>query len=61
VWVENCWDDLWVVMVRGRKLTNPLLTLNAGYLEDRSQTVGDKLHSRKGKSPDHQLRSQSVR
>src|SRR5690554_8085042 len=25
-----------------------------------SQTVGDKLHSRKGKSPDRQLRSQST-
>jgi hypothetical protein len=41
----------------GRKLTGFLLTLNAALLEDRSRTVGDKLHSREGNSPDHQLRS----
>ena len=41
----------------GRKLTGFLLTLNAVTLEDRRQTVGDKLHSREGNSPDHQLRS----
>jgi hypothetical protein len=45
----------------GRKLTRFLLTLNAIVLEDRRQTVGDKLHSREGKSPDHQLRSQNIR
>ena len=41
----------------GRKLTGFLLTLNAVILEDGSRTVGDKLHSREGNSPDHQLRS----
>ena len=41
----------------GRKLTMFLLTLNAMILEDRSQTAGDKLRSREGNSPDHQLRS----
>lgn len=38
-----------------------LLTLNAIVFEDRRQTVGDKLHSREGNSPDHQLRSLSIR
>ena len=42
----------------GREFTRFLLTLNATSLEDRRQTVRDKLHSREGKSPDHQLRSQ---
>ena len=30
------------------------------YLILRSQTVCDKIHSQKGNSPDHQLRSQNV-
>ena len=45
----------------GVSLPGFLLTLNAIMLEDRRQTVGDKLHSREGKSPDHQLRSLSIR
>ncbi len=48
--------ELW-----GRKLTGFLLTLNAITFESRSQTVGDKLHSREGNSPDHQLRSLNIR
>ena len=42
---------------KGRKLTGFLLTPNAIAFEDRRQTVGDKLHSQKGKNPDRQLRS----
>ena len=45
----------------GRKLTDLLLTLNANMFEDRSQTTRDKLRGRKGNSPDHQLRSLSIR
>ena len=45
----------------GRKLTGFLLTLNATILEGRSQTMGDKFHSREGNSPDHRLRSQNIR
>ena len=45
----------------GRKSTGSLLTLNAAILEDRRQTVRDKLHSQEGKSPDHQLRSLNIR
>ena len=30
------------------------------YLMLRSQTVCDKIHSQKGNSPDHQLRSQNI-
>ncbi len=48
--------ELW-----GRKLTGFLLTLNAMAFEDRSQTMGDKFHSREGNSPDHQLRSLNIR
>ena len=35
-------------------------TPNTAYLERRSQTMGDKLHSREGKSPDRQLRSLNI-
>ena len=45
----------------GRKLTGFLLTQNAAIFEDRSQTVGDNLHSQEGNNPDHQLRSLSTR
>jgi hypothetical protein len=38
------------------KLTEISQTPNAGKLERGSETVGDKLHSREGNSPDHQLR-----
>ena len=44
----------------GREFTRFLLTLNATVFEDRSQTARDKLRSREGNSPDHQLRSQSI-
>ena len=36
--------------------TQPIFEFHYSYC--RSQTVGDKLHSRKGKSPDRRLRSQ---
>ena len=36
-------------------------TPNAGKLEHGSETAGDKLRSREGNSPDHQLRPLSVR
>ena len=44
---------------RGREVTEPYQTKNARQLISGSQTVGDKFHRRKGKSPDPQLRSQS--
>jgi hypothetical protein len=44
----------------GRKLTKFLLTPNAIVFEGGKQTVGDKLHSREGNSPDHQLRSLNI-
>ena len=34
----------------------PDQTLNAGYDERGSQSVGDKFHGREGNSPDRQLR-----
>ena len=37
--------------------TQPIFEFHMWYC--RSQTMGDKVHGRKGKSPDHQLRSQS--
>lgn len=42
------------------KVTDVSQTPNAGKLERSSETVGDKLHSREGNSPDHQLRPLSV-
>jgi hypothetical protein len=44
----------------GKKLTNSNQTSNAINSEPGSETVGDKLHSREGNSPDHQLRSLST-
>ncbi len=44
----------------GKKLTNSNQTSNAIKLKSGSETVGDKLHSREGNSPDHQLRSLSA-
>jgi hypothetical protein len=44
----------------GTHLTNSNQTSNAINLKPGSETVGDKLHSRKGNSPDHQLRSLSA-
>ena len=44
----------------GREFTGLLLTLNAINFKDRSQTVGDNLHSREGNNPDHQLRSPNI-
>ncbi len=41
----------------GEYLTKSNQTTNAINLEPGSETVGDKLHSREGNSPDHQLRS----
>ncbi len=41
----------------GIVLTNPIQTANANTLELGSETVGAKLHCRKGNSPDLQLRS----
>ena len=42
------------------KVTDVNQTPNASQVERGSETVGDKLHSRKGNSPDHQLRPLSV-
>ena len=42
------------------KLTEPNQTPNAGKLERGSETAGDKVRSREGNSPDHQLRPPSV-
>ena len=42
------------------KVTDVSQTPNAGKPERSSETVGDKLHSREGNSPDHQLRPLSV-
>ena len=48
-------------MVEGaQKLTKISQTPNAVKLERGSETVGDKLHSREGNNPDHQLRSLSA-
>ena len=44
----------------GEYLTNSNQTTNAINLKPGSETVGDKLHSREGNSPDHQLRSLSA-
>ena len=44
----------------GEYLTNSNQTTNAINLKPGSETVGDKLHSREGNSPDHQLRSPSA-
>jgi hypothetical protein len=41
----------------GEYLTNSNQTTNSINLEPGSETMGDKLRSRKGNSPDHQLRS----
>ncbi len=41
----------------GEYLTNSNQTMNAINFKPGSETVGDKLHSREGNSPDHQLRS----
>ena len=41
----------------GEKLTKLNQTPNAVALEPGSETAGDKLRSREGNSPDHQLRS----
>ena len=43
------------------KVTDVSQTPNAIELEQGSETAGDKLRSREGNSPDHQLRPQSVR
>ncbi len=42
------------------RVTDLSQTPNAGTLERSSETVGDKLHSREGNSPEHQLRPLSV-
>ena len=42
------------------KVTDVSQTPNARELEQGSETAGDKLRSRKGNSPDHQLRSLSA-
>jgi hypothetical protein len=44
----------------GKHLTNSNQTTNAINLKPGSETVGAKLHSREGNSPDHQLRSLSA-
>ena len=41
----------------GEYLTKLNQTANAIACDPGSETVGDKLHSREGNSPDHQLRS----
>ena len=43
------------------KPTDPNQTPNAGYMLHGSQAAGDKLRSRKGNNPDHQLRPLRVR
>ena len=49
-------------MVEGAyKLTEISQTPNANRVEHGSETAGDKLRSREGNSPDHQLRPLSVR
>ena len=45
--------------VGGVKLTELNQTPNAVDEEIGSETVGNKIHSREGKNPDHQLRSQN--
>ncbi len=47
---------LWMDSV-GEYPANSNQTTNAINLKPGSETVGDKLHSREGNSPDHQLRS----
>ena len=42
------------------RVTDLSQTPNASTLERGSETVGDKLHSREGNSPDHRLRPLSV-
>ena len=42
------------------KVTDVSQTPNADKSERSSETVGDKLHSREGNSPDHRLRPLSV-
>ena len=42
------------------KVTDVSQTPNAGKLERGSETAGDKLRSREGNSPEHQLRPLSV-
>ncbi len=42
------------------QVTDVSQTPNAGKSERSSETVGDKLHSREGNSPEHQLRPLSV-
>ena len=44
----------------GEKLTKLNQTTNAKALNPGSETVRDKLRSREGNNPDHQLRSLSV-
>ena len=44
----------------GEYLTNSNQTTNAINLKPGSETAGDKLRSREGNSPDHQLRSLST-
>ncbi len=44
----------------GEELTKLNQTPNAIAINPGSETVGDKLHSREGNSPDHQLRSPST-
>ncbi len=41
----------------GRNPVNSNQTMNAINPEPGSETAGDKLHSREGNNPDHQLRS----
>ncbi len=43
-----------------KQVTDVSQTPNASKLEQGSETAGDKLRSRKGNSPDHQLRPLSV-
>ena len=42
------------------QVTDVSQTPNAGKSERSSETVGDKLHSREGNSPEHRLRPPSV-
>ena len=42
------------------RVTNPNQTPNACLVDPGSETMGDKLHRQKEKSPNHQLRSPRI-
>ena len=66
--VENGWDEVWVAVKfqTNLEIAGSLRNLFRGSLEVKnrggraSQTMSDKIHRRKGNSPDHQLRSLNI-